>query len=217
MKGSLKKPGIAHAGTTIPVGGSGKTVPGFECWFDKVQENVGSYDMKVLTTGTWTHVTEKTNVGARFPPQSPARMVLARSRSSLEATLTIKLSEKQLKLMSRNMRLMMRRSSTILVVDWDKDITTAYNNKTKAKAPTLPICEQSVYLFGGKNHNPDDLVMNVAHQIVAKAADFHSKPAGAKPDTSQIRRRVTAMCRWHAQATTWDQRLKHLCWVLRPI
>jgi len=183
MQNALKKPGIAHADTTIPVGQAGKTVPGFECWFDKVQENVGSYEMNLLTNGTWKFITDKKNVGGRFPSLKPCKdgfgdVTFVVRGDPNDKTVRDKVAAHEKKHADDDEAVF-----NDLVVNWDKEITTSYNNKTKAKAPTLPICEQSVYLLNGKNNNPDRLVTDVAQQIVAKADDFHTKPAGAKPNT----------------------------------
>ena len=183
MQKALKKPGIAHTNTTIPQGGSGKTVPGFECWFDKVEENVGSYEMNLPTNDTWKFITDKKNIGARFPSLKPCKNGFGDVTFVVRGDPDVKTVRDRVAAHEKKHAEDDEAVFNDLVVSWDKDITTAFKDKTKAKAPTLPICEQSIYLFGGKNHNPNDLVSNVAHQIVAKATDFHSKPAGAKPET----------------------------------
>src|SRR5262249_29795900 len=67
MIDALHKPQIGQTSTTIPSGPEQKPIPAVECWFNSEPDNQGSYEMKLLKQGRWTHVTEKKNVGGRFP------------------------------------------------------------------------------------------------------------------------------------------------------
>ncbi len=196
MNAALKKPGIAYGNTTITVGdtsqgsgsgsGSGakpKTIPGFECWFDSVRDNEGTNEVKVLKPGSWTHVTEKKNVAGRFSSLKACKKgagdVTFVLRGDPDAdTVRDKVKAHENKHAEDNEAIFNN-----LVVAWDKDITTTFNNKSKAKAPTKKICEHAVYTSGGKNNNPEDLITNLSQQINAAGLDFHSKPAGARPKT----------------------------------
>jgi len=67
MIDALHKPQIGQTSTTIPSGLEQKPTPALECWFNSEPDNQGSYEMKLLKLASWTHVTEKKNVGGRFP------------------------------------------------------------------------------------------------------------------------------------------------------
>ena len=67
MIDALHKPQIGQTSTTIPSGLEQKPTPALECWFNFEPNNQGSYEMKLLKLASWTHVTEKKNVGGRFP------------------------------------------------------------------------------------------------------------------------------------------------------
>ena len=181
MRGALKTPTIAHASTTINAGS--KSVKGEECWFDSVPDNEGSYEMKVLKSGSWTKVTEKKNVGGRFPTVKPCQ------KGTGDVTFVVKGEPKDDNLRNKvkaHEKQHATDDETVfndLLGAWDKAITKAHKKNYKAKGPNLKICEKAVYVFDGKNHSPDDLVANLAQGIVARATEFHGTEKGKHRDS----------------------------------
>lgn len=197
MNQALKKPNIAYNNTTMTVGtnqgsgsgsgsGSGaqpKTIPAVECWFDSVPDNEGSNEVKVLTSGSWSHVTEKKNVFGRFPT------LKACNKGAGDVTFVVK-GDPNAKTVGDKVKAHEKQHADDnealfkdLVIPWDTAITTAFKSKTKAKVPTKNICDKAVYLLSGKDYSPADLVANLSKQIDKKGKDFHGEPAGARPTT----------------------------------
>jgi hypothetical protein len=203
MNKALIKPKFAYANVTLPLGqnlqgsgsgsgssagsgsgsGSGaqKTIPGFECWIDSVNDNEGTNEIKVLQPGTWKFVTEKMNVYKRFPSlkacNKGAGDVTFVLRGDPDAdTIRDRVKAHEGEHAKDNEKLF-----GDLVGGWDKEITTAQQNTTKAKAPTKNVCDKVIYAQVTKSTSPEDLVKNLSQQINKKGDDFHKTAAGKKP------------------------------------
>jgi len=195
IKKAIKKPAIAHKDIQMPVGhnqpgsgsgsgsGSGaqqKTVPFIECWIDSEPQNIGSYEMKLLKKGNFSFVTDKKNVGGRFPSLRACKegfgkvtFVLAGDADALRAK--VQAHEKHHAADDEAV-------FNDVLGAWDKYVTETHKNKLTAKAPNLSLCEGGLFRFGNTNNNPDEVVINLARQVRAKGDSFHATPAGAKPN-----------------------------------
>jgi hypothetical protein len=181
MINALNKPQIGHAGKTIPVGNQGKTVQGVECWFASEPVNQGGYQMKLLKQGSWTHVTEKKNVGGRFPS-------LKKCKDGFGAVNFIVRGEPKDGDLRDRVKAHEKHHAdddealfNDLLGTWDKKVTKAYNDKSKTIGSNLTTCEKALYLGNGKD--PSEPLTNLAQGIVKKAGDFHGTKEGAKPNT----------------------------------
>ena len=181
MIDAVHKPQIGQTSTTIPSGPEQKPTPAVECWFDSEPDNQGSYEMKLLKQGSWTHVTEKKNVGGRFPSLKKCKEGFG------DVTFVVKGDPNDNDLRDR-VKVHENKHATDdedvfndVLGTWDKKVTKAYNDKVKTKAPNLTICERILYSSHGKS--PDDVVPDMARKIKKKADDFHSTKEGAKPNT----------------------------------
>lgn len=139
--------------------------------------------MKLLSNDRWTHVTEKKNIGSRFPRLKSCKGGFG------DVTFVVKGEPKDKDLRTKVKTHEKHHADddeavfNDLLGTWDKELTKTYKQNLKAKGPSLNICEKGLYLVGGKDRNPDDLVSNIANGIVTKATDFHKSDAGAKPTT----------------------------------
>ena len=181
MIDALHKPQIGQTSTTIPSGREQKPTPAVECWFASEPDNQGSYEMKLLKQGSWTHVTEKKNVGGRFPSLKKCKEGFG------DVTFVVKGDPNDNDLRDR-VKVHENKHATDdedvfndVLGTWDKKVTKAYNDKVKTKAPNLTTCKRILYLSHGKS--PDDVVPDMAKKIKKKADDFHNTKEGAKPNT----------------------------------
>jgi len=181
MIDALHKPQIGQTSTTIPSGPEQKPTPAVECWFNSEPDNQGSYEMKLLKQGRWTHVTEKKNVGGRFPSLKKCKEGFG------DVTFVVRGDPNDNDLRDR-VKVHENKHATDdedvfndVLDTWDKKVTKAYNDKVKTKAPNLTTCERILYSSHGKS--PDDVVPDMAKNIKKKADDFHNTKEGAKPNT----------------------------------
>jgi len=182
VKAALKKPKISSTPTTLPVG-QNKTAPAVECQIDSVDDNKGTNEIKLLSKDTWKFVTDKTNVGKRFPS------LKACANGFGQVTFVVRGDPSDDKVRDRVRAHENQHADDneaafkTHLVAWDKAITDLKTNQIKVKRPTLPLCKAGLYAYGGKDNDPDNVAIRLAQEIVTKNNDFHSKPAGAKPDT----------------------------------
>ena len=181
MIDALHKPQIGQTSTTIPSGLEQKPTPAVECWFNSEPDNQGSYEMKLLKQGSWTHVTEKKNVGGRFPSLKKCKEGFG------DVTFVVRGDPNDNDLRDR-VKVHENKHATDdedvfndVLDTWDKKVTKAYNDKVKTKAPNLTTCERILYSSHGMS--PDDVVPDMAKNIKKKADDFHNTKEGAKPNT----------------------------------
>jgi hypothetical protein len=191
IKKSLNRPAIGHKDIQMPVGGAGsgsgsgsgapqKTVPFVECWLDSVPDNVGSYEMKLLTKGSFSFVTDKTNVGKRFPSLKPCKDGFGKVTFVLKGD-----SDALRKRVQAHEKHHAEDDEAVfndVLGGWDKYITDTHKQKLPSKAPNQSLCERGLFRFGDRNNNPDDMVINLARQIEAKGVAFHRRPEGARPN-----------------------------------
>src|SRR5262245_20621935 len=170
MIDALRKPQIGQTSTTIPSGPEQKPTPAVECWFNSEPDNQGSYEMNLLKQGSWTHVTEKKNVGGRFPSLKKCKEGFG------DATFVVKGDPNDNDLRDR-VKVHENKHSTDdedvfndVLGTWDNKVTKAYNDKVKTKAPNLTTCERILYLRHGKS--PDDVVPDMAKKLKKRRMIF---------------------------------------------
>ena len=99
--------------------------------------------MKLLKQGSWTHVTEKKNVGGRFPKLKKCKegfgdvtFVVRGDSSDNDLRDRVKVHENKHATDDEDV-------FNDVLGTWDKKVTKAYNDKVKTKAPNLTIsCEK---------------------------------------------------------------------------
>jgi hypothetical protein len=158
---------------------------GVDCLFTSVPDNVGSYDMRLLKRGsTWTHVTEKKNVGGRLPSLRSCKEgfgdVTFVVRGGRDLGTKVETHEK------RHAADYEAIFNSVLV-PWDTKVTEAHKKSTKMAGPDDATCESRLYLAAvGPKQTPGDLAATITNEINSRASAFHSSAAGRKPNVSVI-------------------------------
>jgi hypothetical protein len=136
--------------------------------------------MKLLKKGNFSFVTDKKNVGGRFPSLKACKEGFG------DCTFVLKGDADALRNRVQAHEKHHADDDEAVFNDvlggWDKYITDTQKKKIPSRAPNLSRCEGGLFRFGSTNNNPDDMVLNLAHQINAKGEGFHRTPAGARPN-----------------------------------
>ena len=166
------------------IGSAKRTDRGMDCWFSSVPDNVGSYDMKVLKKGSWTHVTDKKNVAGRFPTLKACKNGFG------DVTFVVRANNDLRKKVETHEKHHADDYEAIfnnVLVPWDVKVTDAHKNGKKMAAIDGSVCEKRLYLASvGKNQTPDDIVSSITNDINTRADAFHNSPAGNKPNVSIV-------------------------------
>jgi hypothetical protein len=174
VRGALNTPGV---------GSSKRSDRAVDCWFTSVPDNEVSYTMKLLKKGTtWTHATDKKNVGDRFPTLKACKKgfgaVTFVVRDNKDLPTKIETHENQHK----------KDYETIfnnVLVPWNDKVTEAHKKSKKMLGKDDRDCEQKLYLASaGENQMAADIESTITNEINTRADDFHRKPEGSKPNIS---------------------------------
>jgi Domain of unknown function (DUF4157) len=180
VRKAINEPTIASAETTIPVGDGSKTIKGSECWFDSVPDNKGVIETQVLSESNWTYVADKPNLAKRFSSLKACDVGSGKSTFVVRGEPDDDTLRNRIKKHEKTHGDDDEEAFKDFLKAWDAKVTQRHKDKYKAKAPTISICEASLYSGSQK---PGDLAVAMATQMDTKAKGFHNTAEGSKPTT----------------------------------
>jgi hypothetical protein len=184
MRDALHTPTVASAKRTTATSSGTGTAKGVDCWFDSVPANEGSYEMKLLRTSRWTHITEKKTLAGRYPTLKACK------EGSGDVTFVLKGEPKDddlrnsVKAHEKHHADDDKAVFDSVLVPWDKAVTKAHKDQTKGLGADVGSCEKVLYLTAiGHDQLPTNIVSNLSTAMNTSGVSFHNTGAGSKPTT----------------------------------